>query len=205
MKGHKRAAIQATCIVATEVIIASLNFQLWRRGIQLPNRQGKQARFPLGRFNQRRSKAPSPHTLCLQGAEQFHFKCHTVMTPTIYISQRPPSSIYMGKSNFMLLSSVGGASIPISPPNMTLCADLSRLTNCTRTIVTMDGLQIWVLQADLRCLSNCLFRERHPPGKELRPHTDTIISAKIGSRMSLETFAHAATISGLWLRRTNGL
>ena len=65
MKGHKRAAIQATCIVATDVIIASLNFQLWRRGIQLqlPNRQGKQAQFPLGRFNQRRSKTPSPHTL----------------------------------------------------------------------------------------------------------------------------------------------
>ena len=65
MKGHKRAAIQATCIVATDVIIASLNFQLCRRGIQLqlPNRQGKQVGFLLGRFNQRRSKAPSPHTL----------------------------------------------------------------------------------------------------------------------------------------------
>ena len=119
--------------------------------------------------------------------------------------QKVPSTFYMGKRDFILGSSVGGASIPISSPNMTLCADLSRLTNCTRTIVTMDGLQIWVLQADLRCLSNCLFRERRPPGKELRPHTDTIISAKIGSRMSLETFAHAATVAGLWLGRTNGL
>ena len=50
-----------------------------------------------------------------------------------------------------------------------------------------------------------LFRERHPPGKELTPHTDTIISAKIGSRMSLETFAHATTVASLWQRHTNVL
>ena len=47
MKGHKRAAIQATCIVATDVIIASLNFQLWRRNTI--TKQTRQAsRVPAG-------------------------------------------------------------------------------------------------------------------------------------------------------------